>query len=736
MHLLPLELTHSQRCVLQCLGRLHAPHLASKLGKPDSDLQPPPANSLTSQQMCDLFVQGARQTINHPTLLVDHYIPKNMLLLATKQSIAGPSAKYTHLNELLDKLAQRPPCQSIVVCVSNTREMDILESILLGKVNLQYYRFSGSSLYYDKIPLNPQQINSTSTTAATTATNGNKSSSRSRTPAEKSSTVSPTPPLGSSSQINNGRATGGRGGRGRGRGRGGNTGNFGSNASSNGRSGLTNNGQSNSNTGSGTSEREYKARISKNSKNLPIKREINLKVFLVLPMQLKHISDVKPDLVISLDNNCGDFDLVSNALGRVPILKPIVLNSIEHFDWKLRNSGLEGPELNALLTDFTMASLGKIGAMDEPKFEQAGEEKNAIVDDKLLLWINNGCPKYEYPYPSTYDICVPLKVDGELTEMVQKVADGFSKFENDKLTHRELNYTYFQQKDKDSDIVMKQENNNTIVKEEPDSNADSTESVSKKIKLSATIDPSKIPPFMTYQHYQSTLASLIFRLMTDMQDWMEETMGQLNTLHLSETERQLVLDDMIVHLGELYKKDRDLGVAIEAKIKQETKAKLERERLQNVLKDIKDRYENIANLTINDDVLSKVNDQIEEMQSKIQILKSEIESHDNHNENLRSQYRQISTDAANISTEEKNQKALVDQLTQQSQGAFIKLKQDAFKDRTNIYNENIAQMSKQSAFNKEYIELLQKVRGKNIDSTTNSTSASALTSSAVSTSEN
>ncbi|KAH3667418.1 hypothetical protein OGAPHI_003067 [Ogataea philodendri] len=131
----------------ELLVKLHKPYLEKLLSEQQDDEMD--TDVLSTQAMLELFLLNLKQISNHSSLLVDHFMSKNLLLMDTKPDLKASSAKYICIDNCLNKLIDKRRQLTIIITAANSRELDLIETILIGKKNLQYYRFSGSSVYYD-----------------------------------------------------------------------------------------------------------------------------------------------------------------------------------------------------------------------------------------------------------------------------------------------------------------------------------------------------------------------------------------------------------------------------------------------------------------------------------------------------------------------------------------------------------------------------------------------------------
>ncbi|RCK64603.1 HDA1 complex subunit 2 [Candida viswanathii] len=91
---------------------------------------------------------------NHPSLIIDHFIPKKILLLETIERQLNMSGKVQLFNRIVDALIKehKPEGYRMIVVSNNVKELELLEGVILGKT--LYYRNSGSAkLYEDKRPI-------------------------------------------------------------------------------------------------------------------------------------------------------------------------------------------------------------------------------------------------------------------------------------------------------------------------------------------------------------------------------------------------------------------------------------------------------------------------------------------------------------------------------------------------------------------------------------------------------
>lgn len=357
IYYLPIDQTIIQKELVELLVRLHRPNILKILGKLKEE-PPAPEESLgpvlNDSVMLETFVANSKQVGNHPTLLVNHFIPRNLLLLDTKENLIDSSSKYVKLDEMLNRLIERKLPKTIIISVGNGKELDLVESILIGKNGLQYYRFSGSSIYYEN--------------------HGSFDFSKRPAPQQEPSRSKSTTP-----GARRGRKRRGQGSRG---GRGGHT---------------TSRSRQSSVTPSHRTGDEYTPPISKNS---PLYRKkqnkedtSKLSVYLILSNQLKNLTqfdELRSDLIVSLDSN---LEQIAEPALQVPILKLIITNSLEYFDQQLQREVptlRASPEIyNKFLTYLTVAYRSRVRT----------NHRDTPVKPELIDWMVDTENK---PFPSDY----------------------------------------------------------------------------------------------------------------------------------------------------------------------------------------------------------------------------------------------------------------------------------------------------------------------------------------------
>lgn len=198
VYYLPVTLTQFQKDLSEILISLHAKSFkASLIGEPQADTVNKPSGlpagpethlypTLSQRQLTYIFDSNIRAIANHPSLLVDHYMPRQLLRMEpTESSIAG-SHKFQVLNQLINSICFRDregsPNEVIkcAIIAHSIKELDLLEGLILGK-KFRTKRLSGTSLYNEKhkfpnLPTVDSTINKDGTPNSVSSTSSNSNS--------------------------------------------------------------------------------------------------------------------------------------------------------------------------------------------------------------------------------------------------------------------------------------------------------------------------------------------------------------------------------------------------------------------------------------------------------------------------------------------------------------------------------------------------------------------------------
>lgn len=97
----------------------------------------------TMIESLETLYQNAQYSATHPFLLIDHYMPHNLLLKEMPDRISKSSGKFEILYNIIDLIGNLKLQVGLISQAGKT--MDLLEAVLLGK-KVNYHRHSGASL--------------------------------------------------------------------------------------------------------------------------------------------------------------------------------------------------------------------------------------------------------------------------------------------------------------------------------------------------------------------------------------------------------------------------------------------------------------------------------------------------------------------------------------------------------------------------------------------------------------
>lgn len=752
VYYLPVEQTVYQKCLIDIMIQLHEPHIRSYLqrlkDKKTTDNNGDDTNdnanetstnsnngTMSDDSMMEAFIFNVKQITNHPTLLVDHYIPRNLLLLSSKENIIDLSNKYHQISEILDKLVERDVRKTIIISVSNAKEMDLIESFLLGKTGLQYYRFSGSSLYYDNH--GSFDFHKASKLQDEENTNDNnqlenfddshvnqnterQTKKRKNVRNKKVSGSNSTPANGSSynnSSSNNNTEKKKKTGRQ-------------SNAEKRAReqhaqvsaaiaaaTSSDQTGDSDPTLKTRENREEYIPKLSKNNSEfcakLLEKKSKKLNVYLILSSQLKYLlqfEDLKSDLILSLDSNFTNFDDLSSILDhQVPILKPIVIESLEHYEWELnnnkdniiydinqpikrqRNHHNDNNNLNAKIKFNKLLVLLSIAAW--PNVNVKLQSNISPISDNLINWLIDPT-KNLYPFNRTTETNLSHILDDSLFNKVYDTLNLPYKLANTLGVKKLDEYKFF-------DLKLDLHINNK--------DDDTNKQDKKRIKLNP--NDNLVPSKFNYSLYQFHLTHLLNDTLTAMQVWQLETEKQLKFVHLDETERQFIIDKGNEECGELFKQDRDLGVKLEAREKVNEKLNSEVLKFESILVNnegsgLKQRFENYSNTKAEDVNIEEKNNEVKLLMEKLESLTVNIKEAENESNNIRLEYQEKSSKAAELSAITKNLETVNKTLQEESKGRFKEIQLNSIVEKKKYLNKKINELNNDCSMWNGYLEIL------------------------------
>lgn len=202
VYFLPTILTRMQRELSEIVLRLLKPALLTEAktkrqrtsinslldNGDDSELEG--AEKWTNTEKINLLFDQLRTINKHPSLLVDHFIPKKLLLLEINERLVNLSGKFQLFNRIINSLIDRYPVHQngdtilqdgfhILVIAESVKELELIESLIIGK-KLFYKNLSGRKLYDDNRPMPVYNTTEKTITEDSTPNSGSDSKTRRR----------------------------------------------------------------------------------------------------------------------------------------------------------------------------------------------------------------------------------------------------------------------------------------------------------------------------------------------------------------------------------------------------------------------------------------------------------------------------------------------------------------------------------------------------------------------------
>ncbi|KAG7664724.1 HDA2 [[Candida] subhashii] len=107
---------------------------------------------LTSYEKISLLYEQLMTVNSNPSLLVDHFIPKNLLLSEINERQINLSGKLQLFNRIVDCLIENteyPKVTNMLVVARDMKELELIEGLIIGK-RLYYQNYSSAKLYDDR----------------------------------------------------------------------------------------------------------------------------------------------------------------------------------------------------------------------------------------------------------------------------------------------------------------------------------------------------------------------------------------------------------------------------------------------------------------------------------------------------------------------------------------------------------------------------------------------------------
>ena len=138
---LPVPMTEFQKELTSQVASLHYSDILKLFEEPG--LFRLDSTSSASFESIKSLYMNSQLVATHPYLLVDHYMPNNLLLREVPDRLARSSGKFKVLQKVLE-LIQDLKCQ-VALIARPGKTIDLVEAFLLGKF-VNYIRYSGSYL--------------------------------------------------------------------------------------------------------------------------------------------------------------------------------------------------------------------------------------------------------------------------------------------------------------------------------------------------------------------------------------------------------------------------------------------------------------------------------------------------------------------------------------------------------------------------------------------------------------
>lgn len=112
----------------------------------DNDV--PVVDSIATYDMVSLLFDELRVVAKHPSLMVDHFIPKKLLLLQTNEKLVNLSGNFQLFNRLIDTIVETFTTSqyNVLVVAQSIKDLELIEGVIIGK-DLYYNNLGGSKLY-------------------------------------------------------------------------------------------------------------------------------------------------------------------------------------------------------------------------------------------------------------------------------------------------------------------------------------------------------------------------------------------------------------------------------------------------------------------------------------------------------------------------------------------------------------------------------------------------------------
>lgn len=107
------------------------------------------AGGYSSADKVNLLFEQLCLIDRHPSLLVDHFIPRKLILLDTSERMLNVSGKLQLFDRMVDSLIGPPRPFGLLVVASSVKELELIEGVIIGK-EVVYRNLSSTKLYDDR----------------------------------------------------------------------------------------------------------------------------------------------------------------------------------------------------------------------------------------------------------------------------------------------------------------------------------------------------------------------------------------------------------------------------------------------------------------------------------------------------------------------------------------------------------------------------------------------------------
>ncbi|KAK6204729.1 structural maintenance of chromosome protein 3 [Scheffersomyces amazonensis] len=159
IYYLPTTLTRLQKELMELVVKMFSPELLNELTTKKSrtsidSLLDSSSNAEHESQTYDkiaLLLDQLQTIESHPSLLVDHFMPKKLLLSETSERLLSMSGKLQLFNRIVDFLVEKCDYETgfhVLIVAQSVKELELVEGIIVGK-DLNYRNLSTAKLYDD-----------------------------------------------------------------------------------------------------------------------------------------------------------------------------------------------------------------------------------------------------------------------------------------------------------------------------------------------------------------------------------------------------------------------------------------------------------------------------------------------------------------------------------------------------------------------------------------------------------